>query len=67
VYAGEHTQIKRVNVIQFGGTIAEKILVEDRGDVLVVTTEEEWAASVAENRPPISVGFKREYLVENRT
>jgi hypothetical protein len=59
--------MKRVTVIQFGGMIAEKILVEERGDVLIVTTEEEWAASVAENRPPVSVGFRREYLVENRT
>jgi hypothetical protein len=46
---------------------AEKILVEDEGDVLVVTTEEEWAASVAENRLPVTVGFKREYLVKANT
>ena len=57
--------MKRVTVIQFGGTIVEKILVEDKGDVLVVTTEEEWKAAAAENRPPVSVGFKREYLVED--
>ena len=59
--------MKRVTVIQFGGMTAEKILVEDRGDVLVVTTDEEWTASVAENRPPVSVGFKREDLVEVHT
>jgi hypothetical protein len=59
--------MKRVTVVQFGGMTAEKILVEDKGDVLVVTTEEEWAASVAEKRPPVTVGFKREYLVEVHT
>jgi hypothetical protein len=56
--------ITRVTVIQYGGTIAEKILVEDRGDVLLVTTEEEWNASQSENRAPISVGFKAEYIVK---
>ena len=38
-------------------------MVEDRGDVLLVTTEEEWLASKAENRAPVSVGFRREYIV----
>jgi hypothetical protein len=55
--------IRKVTVVQYGGMIAEKILIEDRGDVLVVTTEEEWNASQRENRPPISVGFKAEYVV----
>ncbi len=56
--------INRVTVVQYGGTIAEKILVEDRGDVLLVTTEEEWSTSQSENRPPVSVGFKAEYIVK---
>jgi hypothetical protein len=56
--------MKRVTVTQFGGTIAEKIVVEDRGDILLLTTEDEWEASKAENRPPISVGFRREYIVD---
>ena len=60
------TQNARVTVIQYGGVFAEKILVEDRGEVLIVTTEEEWEASKREGRPPISVGFRREYLVESR-
>jgi hypothetical protein len=55
--------MKRVTVVQFGGAIAEKIVVEDRGDVLLVTTEEEWLASQAENRAPITVGFKKEYII----
>lgn len=56
--------MKRVTVVEFGGAITEKILVKDCGEVLLVTTEEEWMASKAENRPPISVGFRREYMVE---
>jgi hypothetical protein len=55
--------MKRVTVKVYGGKIAEKILVEDRGEVLLVTTEDEWIASEAENRVPVSVGFRREYLV----
>ena len=55
--------MKTVTVVVYGGTIEKKILVEDRGDVLVVTTEEEWRAAETENRPPVVVGFKREYLV----
>jgi hypothetical protein len=57
--------MKKVTVVQYGGTIAEKILVEDRGEVLLVTTEAEWRAAERENRLPVSVGFRREYLVES--
>jgi hypothetical protein len=56
--------MKRVTVIVFGGAVEEKILVEDRGNVLLVTTEEEFALSVVQNRPPVAVGFRLEYLVE---
>ena len=56
--------MKRVTVVEFGGTISTKILVENRGDVLVVTREEEWEASQKESRPPIVVGFRREYLTK---
>ena len=58
--------MKRVTVVEYGGTISEKILVEERGDVLLVTTEEEWMSAEAENRVPITVGFKRDYLVDSR-
>jgi hypothetical protein len=59
--------MERVTVVQFGGAIVEKILVEDLGSVLLVMTEEEWSASQVENRAPVSVGFKREYVVETAT
>jgi hypothetical protein len=56
--------MKKITVVQYGGTIAEKILVEDRGEVLIVTTEAEWRAAEAEKRPPVTVGFRREYLID---
>jgi hypothetical protein len=56
--------MKTVNVVVYGGAIEEKILVEDRGDVLIVTTKDEWKVAEHENRPPVAVGFRREYLVE---
>ena len=56
--------MQRVTVTQYGGTISEKILVEDRGDVLLVTTEEEFRAAEKEKRPPVSVGFRKEYIIE---
>jgi hypothetical protein len=54
--------MKYVTVIQFGGAIVEKVLVKDLGDVVLVTTEDEWVASQNEARAPISIGFKREYV-----
>lgn len=56
-------QNKKVKVIEWGGAISEKVLVEDSGSILILTTEEEWEASFRERRPPCTVGFKREYLV----
>ncbi len=56
--------MKTVTVIVYGGTIEKKILVEDRGNILIVTTEDEWKAAERENRPPVAIGFRREYLVE---
>jgi hypothetical protein len=51
-----------VTVVEYGGTISRKVLVEDRGDVLIVTSETEWDLSVMESRPPVVVGFRREYI-----
>lgn len=55
--------MKRVIVTVYGGAIEEKILVEDRGEVLIVTTEEEFQSAKIENRTPVVVGFRREYLI----
>jgi len=55
--------MKRVTVRQFDGSVAEKIVVEEHDDLLVVTTEEEWKAALREHRSPVSVGFRREYVV----
>jgi hypothetical protein len=56
--------MKRVTVVEFGGTISTKVLVEDLGAVLVVTSEREWEASQREAREPVVVGFRREFVVE---
>jgi hypothetical protein len=55
--------MKRVTVTVFGGAIEEKILVEEREEVLIVTTEDEWNAAEREKRAPVVVGFRKEYLV----
>ena len=52
-----------VTVVEYGGKHVEKVLVEDKGDVLLVTTPQEWNDSQRESREPIVVGFRREYLV----
>jgi len=56
--------IKRVTVREFGDVLAEKIIMDDLGDVLLVTTELEWEASQRERRPPVSVGFRKEYVCQ---
>ena len=56
--------MKIVTVKQYGGRIAEKVLVKDLGDVVLVTTREEWDSSVVQDREPITVGFRREYVVK---
>ena len=56
--------MQRVTVRVFGGATEEKILVNEEENVLIVTTEEEFKASERENRPPVAVGFRLEYLVK---
>jgi hypothetical protein len=63
-YLGKRMKKNIVTVKEYGGTIAEKVLVEDRVDVLIVTTQEEWEKAQREGREPIVVGFRREYVVE---
>ena len=57
--------MERVTVVEFGGMISTKILIEDRGDVLILTSEEEFEKAERESRAPVVVGFRREYLAEN--
>lgn len=56
-------QNQRVTVREYGGRIVEKVLVREMGNVLMVTTPEEWNSSQVEEREPVTVGFRREYLV----
>lgn len=57
--------MKRITVVEYGGTISTKVLIEDQGSVLIVTREEEWEACQRESRPPVVVGFRREYVAGN--
>jgi len=55
--------IQQISVREYGGRIVEKILVEDLGEVVLVTTPEEWDLAQSEQRKPITVGFKKEYVL----
>lgn len=57
--------MQRVTVIVFGGRPVEKVLVEDLGAILLVTTPEEWNEAKLQKRQPVTVGFKREYIVDD--
>jgi hypothetical protein len=56
-------EINMVTVVVYGGETASKVLVHDLGEVLLVTTRSEWEAAQSERREPVTVGFKREYLI----
>jgi hypothetical protein len=55
-------QIVRVNA--FGGKRPTVIVVEDRGNVVLVCKPEEYERALNEQRDPISVGFHREDILE---
>lgn len=52
-----------VTVNAFGGKRPSVIVVEDRGDVVLVCKPQEFEAARAENRAPAAVGFHREDVV----
>lgn len=58
-------KINMVTVKEYGDKVSQKVLVEEREGVLIVTTKEEWDRSQRESRAPIVVGFRREYLTES--
>jgi hypothetical protein len=53
-----------VTVICFGGEKIIRTVVEDRGDVILICRRDEYQKASEENRSPIAVGFRREYVVE---
>jgi hypothetical protein len=53
---------QRVTVDTFGGAKAEKIVVEDLGETVLICRPEEFEAAKAQNRAPISIAFRKEYV-----
>jgi hypothetical protein len=50
-------QIVRVRL--FGGAIAPRRVIVDRGNIVVICSEEEYRAAEKEDREPIGLGFPR--------
>jgi hypothetical protein len=61
------TQLKsgqQVTVNAFGGKLLSRVVVEDRGDVVLICKPEEFELAHTESRSPIAVGFRRRDVVE---
>lgn len=52
-----------VRLKAYGGEIIERRVVAVEGDTVAVCTDQEYAQAAKEGREPLSVGFKREYVV----
>jgi len=52
----------RVVVQAAGNRKLRRIVVEDRAEVILISTEEEYASARAEGREPVSIGFRREWV-----
>ena len=48
-----------VTVNAFGGKRPSVIVVEDRGDVVLICNPEEFERSKVENRPPVTIGLPK--------
>lgn len=53
----------RVIVNAYGGKRPYVIVVEDRGDVVLICKPSEFESATAENRQPMAVGFHREDIL----
>jgi len=55
-----------VNVRLYGGTTAPRRVLADRGDVVVICSEEEYQAAQKEEREPRGLGFPRIDVIGSR-
>jgi hypothetical protein len=55
---------QRIRVNAYGGKKPYVIVVEDRGDVVLICKPSEFECAKAENRDPMSIGFHREDIIE---
>jgi hypothetical protein len=52
-----------VNVRLYGGAVAPRRVIADRGDVVVICSEEEYRTAEKEDREPIGLGFPRKDVI----
>lgn len=57
--------MQRVTVLEFGDRCVEKVVISEIGDVILVTTPLEWEMSKQQKREPLTVGFKKKYIVSD--
>jgi hypothetical protein len=55
---------QRITVNAYGGKRISRIVVQDLNHVVLICKQEEFERARTENRPPISVGFHREDVVQ---
>ncbi len=53
-----------VTVRLYGGGTAQRRVVEDKGNVVVICAEEEYVGAKRECREPVGLGFPREDVLE---
>ena len=53
-----------VTVRLYGGSTAERRVVAEKSDVIVICTEEEYTTAQREGREPSGAGFPREDVIE---
>jgi hypothetical protein len=61
------TQLQRgqqVRVNAYGGKQPNVIVVEDRGDVVLICKPQEFESARIENREPMAVGFRKEDVIK---
>jgi hypothetical protein len=53
-----------VTALLYGGGTAERRVVADKGDVIVICSEEEYQKALREGREPSGLGFPRVDVIE---
>lgn len=61
---GQNTVYREVTVACFGGRQARMLVLKELENVLLLCSPEEMEAALAESREPVSLGFKRESVLE---
>lgn len=60
----KHIAAGEIVVVQcFGGSTAKRRVVADRGKVVVVCNEQEYASAMSQRRQPVGIGFPREAVL----